>query len=174
MWFGFQQPFVGRSVAWRDKERLRRRLVFKSRSDDRLDFFWVVPVSIGPWLPLFIANWSAFCQLGFLFISVYFSSLFHWPLKDLVRRGKYITLQLHSIGNILIIFFIRLQRQLFYKLGVIFKRNGPNLTSVFVSFAEIFLITGSQPFLTGLFLTWIALRVFAQLMVEGQYGERTL
>ena len=26
MWLCFQQPFVGRSVAWRDKERLRRRL----------------------------------------------------------------------------------------------------------------------------------------------------
>ena len=27
MWFGFQQPFVGRSVASRNKERLRRRLL---------------------------------------------------------------------------------------------------------------------------------------------------
>ena len=26
MWFGFQKPFVGRSVALRHKERLRRRL----------------------------------------------------------------------------------------------------------------------------------------------------
>ena len=65
----------------------------------------------------------------------------------------------------------------FFLLGLIFKRNGRNLTSVFVSFAEIFLITGSQPFLTGLFLTWIAIRVYAEVIVhviERQYGERTL
>ena len=38
---------------------------FKSRPDHQLDLFLVVLVST-PRLRLYIANWSASCQLGFL------------------------------------------------------------------------------------------------------------
>ena len=37
---------------------------FRSRSDHKLDLFLVLPGST-PWLRLYIANWSASCQLGF-------------------------------------------------------------------------------------------------------------
>ena len=43
---------------------------FKSRSDHQLDLFQVVPGSTS-WLHLYIANWSASCQLGFLTCSVH-------------------------------------------------------------------------------------------------------
>ena len=49
---------------------------FKSRSDHQLDLFEVIPGS-SPRLRLYITNWSASCQLGFLTCSVYFSSSFH-------------------------------------------------------------------------------------------------
>ena len=43
---------------------------FKSCSDHQLDLSQVVPGST-PWLHLYIANWSASCQLGFLTCSVH-------------------------------------------------------------------------------------------------------
>ena len=46
---------------------------FKSRSDHWLDLFEVVPGST-PGLCLYIANWSASCQLGFLTCQVHFSN----------------------------------------------------------------------------------------------------
>ena len=45
-------------------------LKFKSCSGHLLDLFQVVPGST-PWLHLYIANWSASCQLGFLTCSVH-------------------------------------------------------------------------------------------------------
>ena len=47
------------------EEVLGTRSEFKSRSDHQLDLFQVVPGST-PLLRLYIANWSALCQLGFL------------------------------------------------------------------------------------------------------------
>ena len=44
---------------------------FKSRPDHQLDLFQVAPGST-PRLRLYIANWSASCQLGFLTCSVCF------------------------------------------------------------------------------------------------------
>ena len=49
---------------------------FKSRSDHQLDLFWIVSGSTpAPSLPLYIVNWSASCQLGFLTCSVHLTSL---------------------------------------------------------------------------------------------------
>ena len=70
----FKMDFFGvETTLWR---RQRGRVVrasdlksgdpeFGSRSDHLLDLFQVVPGST-PWLRLYIANWSASCQLGFL------------------------------------------------------------------------------------------------------------
>ena len=61
---------------------------FKSRSDHLLDLFQVVLGST-PRLWLYIANWFASCQVGFLTCWVYFSCLFHWPWKALVGSGQW-------------------------------------------------------------------------------------
>ena len=53
---------------------------FKPRSDHWLDLFEVVPGST-PRLRLYIANWSASCQLGFLMNLLSSFQLFHLPRK---------------------------------------------------------------------------------------------
>ena len=69
----------------RQRGRVDRALDLKSGdpqfnlcSDHLLDLFEIVRYST-PRLPLYIANWSASCQLGFLTCYVHFSCWFHWP-----------------------------------------------------------------------------------------------
>ena len=59
----------------------------KSHPDHQVDLFQVAPGSTAR-VRLYIANWSASWQLGFLTCWVYVNGLFHWPWKALMGRGQ--------------------------------------------------------------------------------------
>ena len=85
--------FYQRRRLWIQRGRVVKAPDLKSRSDHELELFHVVSGSTLR-LRLYIANWSASCQLGFLTCSVYRSRLFQWPWKAPARKVNIFTFYL--------------------------------------------------------------------------------